>query len=63
MEKPVTLTTSGRKNLTTHCRSHMFVVQKCMLSFFRPDFEVVKEGRILQLGIGYDTNSKSFEGF
>jgi len=33
--------------LTHYKQSQILVVSKCMLSLFRPSFEVVKEGRIL----------------
>jgi len=50
---PVTLTTFGRNKITTKNRSQILVVSFCMLSVIRPDFEVVKEGRILNFLSGY----------
>jgi len=47
MEKPVALTIIGRNKLTTKIRSLILVVLFCMLSVIRPDFEEIKEGRIL----------------
>jgi hypothetical protein len=41
----------GLNKLTTQTESQILVVSQCMLSLFRPSFEVVKEGRISLLEI------------
>jgi hypothetical protein len=48
---PDALAFLGRFKLTTQSKSQILVVYLCMLSVFRPSFEVVKEGRILYLAI------------
>jgi predicted acyltransferase len=47
VEKSVPLTIAGRNKLTTQILSYLLVVLLCMYRIIRPDYEVVKEGRIL----------------
>jgi len=58
VEKSVPLTIAGRNKLTTQIRSYLLVVLLCMYRIIRPDYEVVKEGRILHFVLDY----KRFEG-
>ena len=37
------------KNQGTQIQNYILVVSKCMLSLFRPSFEVVREGRIFAI--------------
>jgi hypothetical protein len=45
-KKSTALTTIGQNEKTPQIQLYILVVSKCMLSVFRPSFEVVKEGRI-----------------
>jgi hypothetical protein len=52
VEKSVPLTIAGRNKLTTQIRSYLLVVLLCMYRVIRPDYEVVKEGLILNFMSG-----------
>ena len=55
-EKPELMTTIGHNILTSKTRSWILVVYSCMLWGFRPSFEVVKEGLILNKVIYLQTS-------